>query len=469
MKTKRLRIKITLRLGILLILGGAFLNLAVKNIIDINGTNVIKNDMKMQQNNSTEFINQYFIIKNKTLDEGNFISNSPNIAIKLCDYSNATIGIYDVNGKLQYESSKDKIDKNIDTHIKKAKENRASIFFSNREDDYKGYFAYPLYSGDKFIGIIEIIKDYKEIITNNRNIYFLFTIVEIIFLLGILLSINFIVRKSTKPIENLLKGVKEISKGNYGYEVVEGKNKDEIRELAFEYNNMRKKIKEQIEVTHKLEKNRRDFFCNITHELKTPLTSISGYAELLQTNYDNEKFRNQAIDSIIKESNKLNSMISSILEVSKGQILNKEKSEFDIGILLKQISEEMKIRNNNIDTKLDISKYNIIAIYDEIKSLIINLLENAYKYSIHDASIEIKGYRDEDFYSIDIVNESYDMDDKFKEKAFEPFARGKNSKALDGNGLGLYICKLIVEEHSGHISIDVTGNVVKVNVKLKSM
>lgn len=469
MKTKRLRTKITIRLGVLLILGGVFLNLAVKNIIDINGNNVIKNDMKMQQNNSTEFINQYFIIKNKPLDEVNFISNSPNIAIKLCDYSNATIGIYDVNGKLQYESSKEVIDKNIYTHIKKAKKNGASVFFSNKENDYKGYFAYPFYCGDKFIGIIEIIKDYKEIITNNKNIYFLFTIVEIIFLLGILLSINVIVRKSTKPIEKLLKGVKEISKGNYGYEVVEGKNKDEIRELAFEYNNMRKKVKEQIEVTHKLEKNRRDFFCNITHELKTPLTSISGYAELLRTNYDNEKFRNQAIDSMIKESNKLNSMISSILEVSKGQILNKEKSKFNIGSLLEQISREMKIRNNNIDTKLEIHECNIIAIYDEIKSLILNLLENAYKYSIHNGVIEIKGYRYDKFYNIDIVNESYSMNDEFKEKAFEPFARGKNSKDLDGNGLGLYICKLIVEEHGGHISIDVTGNVVKVNVKLKSM
>lgn len=469
MKNRRLRRKITLRIGILLILGGAFLNLAVKNIIDSNGNNVIKNDMTMQQNNSTEFINQYFVINNKPLDGTSFISNSPNIAIKLSDYSNATIGMYDVDGKLLYKSGKVQSDVRLDAHIKKAKDNKAYICFTNEKDDYKGYFAYPLYSGDKSIGIIEIVKDYREIITNNKNIYFLFTIVEITFFLIILIIINFIVRRSTKPIENLLKGVKEVSKGNYGYEVMECGRKDEIRDLAYEYNNMRKRIKEQIEITHKLEKNRRDFFCNITHELKTPLTSISGYAELLQTNYDNEKFRNQAIESMIKESNKLNSMISSILEVSKGQILSKEKREFDIGKLLKQIFEEMKIRNNYINTKLKIDECNMIAIYDDVKSLILNLLENAYKYSIPNGIIQVEGYKEEGRYKIEISNESNDLGHGFIEQAFEPFVRGKNVEELEGNGLGLYICKSIVEEHDGHISIDVTKNVVKVNVELKSV
>lgn len=467
MKNRKLRTKITIRVGILLILGGVILNIVVKNIIDYSSNNTIKNDMTIQQNNSTEFINQYFMINGKTLDKQTFISNSPMIAMKLSEYDNSTIGIYDVNGELQYQSVNGEVNKSINTHIEQAKNNKAYIYFTQENNEYKGYFAYPFYFNEEFLGIVEIVRDYKEIVTNNRNIYLLFTLVESFFFLIILILTYLIMRKSTRPIENLLNGVKEISKGNYGYEVLEHTNKDEISDLAYEYNKMRKKIKKQIELTHHLEKNRRDFFCNITHELKTPLTSISGYAELLQSNFDNEKFRKQAISSIEEESAKLNSMISSILEVSRGQILSKEKSEFNIGKMLNEVSEEMKIRNNNsIKVKLNIETCNIIGIYDEIKSLLLNLLENAYKYSIEYGEIEIVGQKEEGDYNIAISNKSSNLTADFKEKAFEPFMRGENAEDSDGNGLGLYICKLIVEEHNGDITIDITDNVVKVNVKL---
>lgn len=467
MRNRKLRTKITIRVAILLVLGGMALNIVVKNIIDYSSNNTIKNDMTIQQNNSTEFINQYFMVNGKTLDKQTFISNSPKIAMKLSEYDNSTIGLYDTNGELQYQSVKGEVNKSITTHITKAKDNKAYVYFEQKNSEYKGYFAYPLYSKEEFVGIVEIVRDYKDIVANNKNIYILFTLVESIFFFVILILTYIIMKKSTRPIENLLNGVREISKGNYGYEVLEQTDKDEISDLAYEYNKMRKKIKKQIELTHHLEKTRRDFFCNITHELKTPLTSISGYAELLQTNYDNEKFRKQAISSIEEESAKLNSMISSILEVSRGQILSKEKSEFDIGKMLKEVSEEMEIRNSNyIKVKLNIERCNIIGIYDEIKSLLLNLMENAYKYSVNSGDIEILGYKNDSYYYIKISNKSHNLSSDFREKAFEPFVRGENAIELDGNGLGLYICKLIVEEHNGDITIDILDNVVKVNVKL---
>lgn len=467
MKNRKLRTKITIRVGVLLILGGVVLNIVVKNIIDYSSNNTIKNDMTIQQNNSTEFINQYFMINGKILDKQTFISNSPKIAMKLAEYDNSTIGLYDTNGELQYQSVKGEVNKSITMHITKAKVNKAYIYFEQENNEYKGYFAYPLYSKDEFVGIVEIVRDYRDIVNNNKNIYLLFTLVESIFFFIILILTYIIMRKSTRPIENLLNGVKEISKGNYGYEVLGETNKDEISDLAYEYNKMRKKIKKQIELTHHLEKTRRDFFCNITHELKTPLTSISGYAELLQTNYHNEKFRKQAINSIEEESDKLNSMISSILEVSRGQILSKEKSEFDVGKMIKEVSEEMEIRNSNyIKVKLSIQECNIIGIYDEIKSLLLNLMENAYKYSVNSGDIEISGHKNDRYYNITISNKSHNLSVDFQEKAFEPFVRGENAMDLEGNGLGLYICKLIVEEHNGDITIDILDNIVKVNVKL---
>ncbi|EHI99496.1 integral membrane sensor signal transduction histidine kinase [Clostridium sp. DL-VIII] len=467
MKNKKLRTKITIRVGALLVLGGVTLNIVVKNIIDYSSNSTIKNDMVMQQNNSINFINEYFMVNSKSLDRETLISNSAKIAISLSENNNSTIGIYDDKGQLQYQNVKGEVNKKISEHIDKAKENKAYIYFSDENNDYKGYFAYPFYSNNEFIGIVEIIRDYKEIITNNRNIYLLFTLVESFFFLIILILTYLIMRESTRPIENLLKGVREIYNGNYGYEVLEHANKDEISDLAYEYNKMRRKIKKQIELTHHLEKTRRDFFCNITHELKTPLTSISGYAELLQTNFHNEKFRKQAINSIEKESDKLNSMISSILEVSRGQILSREKSEFNIGKMLNEISDEMRIRNNNcIKVKVNIEEGNILGIYDDIKSILINLLENAYKYSIENGDMDIAGYKESGFYNVIISNKSRNLNSDFEAKAFEPFIRGENANDMEGNGLGLYICKLIVEEHNGEIRIKILDNIVKVIVKL---
>lgn len=467
MKNRKLRSKIAIRIGVLLVLGGVALNIVVKNIVDYSSNNTIKNDMIIQQNNSTDFINQYFRINSKVLDKQTFASNSPKMAMSLSEGNNSTVGIYDENGQLQYQSVKGEINKNINQHINKAKENKAYVYFSQENNEYKGYFAYPLYSNGEFVGIVEIIRDYKDIITNNNNIYLLFNLVESILFSIILIFTYIIMRKSTRPIENLLKGVKEISNGNYGYEVLEQNNKDEIGDLGYEYNKMRIKIKKQIEVTHHLEKTRRDFFCNITHELKTPLTSISGYAELLQTNFNNEKFRKQAIDSIERESAKLNSMISSILEVSRGQILSREKTEFNIGKMLKEVSEEMKIRNNNsIEVRLNIEEGTISGIYDDIKSLFLNLLENAYKYSVKCGQIVINGYKSNGIYKATISNISHNINSDFEEKAFEPFVRGENATDREGNGLGLYICKLIVEEHDGEITIAVTDNTVTVSINL---
>lgn len=467
MKNRKLRTKIAIRIGILLILGGVALNIVVKNIVDYSSNNTIRNDMTMQQNNSTDFINQYFMINSKVLDKQTFVSNSPKIAMSLSEGNNSTVGIYDENGQLQYQSVKGEVNKTIDQHINKAKENKAYVYFSQENNEYKGYFAYPLYSNGECVGIVEIIRDYKDIINNNNNIYLLFTLVESLFFFIILILTYIIMRKSTRPIENLLKGVKEISNGNYGYEVLEQSNKDEIGDLAYEYNKMRTQIKKQIEVTHNLEKTRRDFFCNITHELKTPLTSISGYAELLQTNFNNEKFRKQAVDSIERESAKLNSMISSILEVSRGQILSREKTEFNVGKMLKEVSEEMKIRNNSsIKVKLNIEEGTIVGIYDEIKSLFLNLLENAYKYSVECGEIEINGHKSSGIYKATISNISHNINSDFEEKAFEPFIRGENAIGEEGNGLGLYICKLIVEEHGGEIVINIKENIVKLSIKL---
>ena len=420
---KKLKNKITFGVAILLILGGVLLNISFKYIIYYNSNKSIKNDMIMIKNNSSEFIKQYFLINNEEIDEINILKNSYKLTNKLSKYYNCTIGIYNTNGEYGNQCIKNQKDDNIKDHIEKAKNNKSYIYLVKNNKDRTAYYAYQLYDKSQFLGIVEIIKDYNELIVNNENIYLIFTLVEIIFFSIILVIIYFIVLKSTKSLENLQKGVKEISKGNYNYEMEENIKNDEIDDLIKEYNNMRKRIKKQIEDIHSLEKNRREFFCNVTHELKTPLTSITGYGELLVTNYNNEKLRDKAIASIIKESNKLNEMICNILEVSRGQIISNEREKINIEKLVKNIIDEMNIRieRKNIDIIWQLEEGIISAPLKEFKSVIINLLENAFKYSVDNTFIKVYGRKENDKYLLEIKNTTNNLDYKFKYKAFEPF------------------------------------------------
>ncbi|SHJ84944.1 hypothetical protein SAMN02745163_02702 [Clostridium cavendishii DSM 21758] len=472
MKNKKLKNKILIRVGLLLIIAGIILNLIIKGIIEHNESNVIKNDINIKKNNSIDMIEQFFVINDKPLNEENLVFYSAEICKKLSNYFNATVGIYDINGEFGNKTIVGTEDKSINEHIIKAKSNKSYIVFNDKLDDNKAYFAYPLYIKGDFLGIVEIIPEYKELMKNNKSLYYLFTITEFIFVFLLLIFIYLIISRSTKGLEDLQKGVKEVSKGNYNYEIAVKKNDDEVEELAKEYNEMRDKIKRQIGDIHNFENSRREFFCNITHELKTPLTSITGYAELLKDNYYNDILRDRAISSMISESNKLNNMICNILEASKGQVLCKSNETIQVGLLLKETIEEMKIRLNykHISIDFKIEDCNIIGVEDEIKSVFINILENAIKYSKDDEEIKVITKIIDSFYEIQVINKTLNLDDNFKYRAFEPFVRGENSLNDDrGNGLGLYICKYIIEEHGGSIKMDIKNNEVKINIRLIAM
>ncbi|SHK43923.1 Signal transduction histidine kinase [Clostridium cavendishii DSM 21758] len=470
-KNRTLRKKITSRCALILLISAALLNAVVKYIIDFNEASTIKNDMIMQQKNSTEFIKQYFILSGKKMDKYNFIIEAPKIANNLSDNYKCTIGIYNTDGDCEISVIKGNIDSNVKEHINEAKHNKSYTYMSNKISDYKGYFAYPYYNEDKFLGIVELVRDYESLIVNDRNIYMVFTVAEILSIFSTILIIYFIVSKSTRPLEKLKQGVEEISNGNYSYKINDISFNDEISDIAKDYNKMVTKLKTQIEDVHNLEKSRRDFFCNVTHELKTPLTTISGYGELLLDNYEDTSFRDKALHCIIDESNNLNNMICSILAVSKGQILSREKLKINIKELIEKLADEVSIRtiDKGISIALHLSEGYILGIPYDIKSLILNILENAFKYSPCNSQVSICGKQINNNYSILIKNKSYDVDNEFAKKAFEPFVRGNNSINERGNGLGLYICKQIVTEHGGDISMIIDYNEVQININLISL
>ncbi len=238
---------------------------------------------------------------------------------------------------------------------------------------------------------------------------------------------------------------------------------------------MRDKIKEQIETiesekrkVYKLEKGRREFFNSVTHELKTPLTAISGYAELLLTGMvQDEDFDKRAIERIYSESDRLHKLVLELIDVSKGMyVIKEELRDVDMKELISQSCNDMNIKANKYSLKIiqNISEGIVKVQQDKIRQVLINIIDNAIKYSSGGNEIYVNSFILDDKYVIEVINHSDPIPNEIFNNIFEPFIKSNNDNK-DSRGLGLYLCNEIIKEHEGEITIE-NGPLVKVKIDL---
>lgn len=211
---------------------------------------------------------------------------------------------------------------------------------------------------------------------------------------------------------------------------------------------MKKKIVEMEEENRRIENMRREFVANVTHELKTPLTSISGFIETLQDGAaDDREIRTRFIDIIAIETSRLKRLIEDILVLS--EIENKKES-LDSRIKIKDAIE------GTVDFILPIAQKNGIQLYvdvdndlwiegseDRFRQMMVNLIENAIKYSGDGKRVWVKGHRAFDKIIVSVKDEGIGINSGDLERLFERFYRVDKSRSREagGTGLGLSIVK----------------------------
>ncbi|WP_077621190.1 two-component system histidine kinase PnpS [Sediminibacillus massiliensis] len=212
----------------------------------------------------------------------------------------------------------------------------------------------------------------------------------------------------------------------------------------------------------KLEEMRKDFVANVSHELKTPITSIRGFAEtLLDGAMDDPEARTQFLNIIYKESARLQALVHDLLELSK---LEKEELQLYRGkVHLNRIINDVvplisqQAEKKNILFEKDI-KANIefIGDMDRVKQILINLLNNAVNYTPEGGVVRLKANEDENTIYLEISDTGIGIPDKDKTRVFERFYRvdPARSRNTGGTGLGLAIVKHIVETHHGEIEME---------------
>ncbi|BDR70518.1 two-component sensor histidine kinase [Clostridium tetani] len=276
--------------------------------------------------------------------------------------------------------------------------------------------------------------------------------------------------KKTAMVNKIVKGTEEMVAGNLDYTIDEN-DKGLLGKLAHNINNMKKGFKKSVESQVKSERLKSELITNVSHDLKTPLTSIINYVDLLKSEDLSKEDMNVYIQILDKKSKRLKVLIEDLFEASKissGSIeLNIEK--VDISEILRQALGEFheKIESSSLNFKVNMENYGIYANLDGKKTWRVfeNLIGNILKYSMKNSRVYIDLETEGNKAMVTMKNISaYEMDFN-TEEIFERFKRGDKARKSDGSGLGLAIAKSIVELQGGNMDIVIDGDLFKVIIE----
>lgn len=267
-----------------------------------------------------------------------------------------------------------------------------------------------------------------------------------------------IVRVLLFPIQKLNEGTKEISQGNYDkrLEII---GHDEIAQLSMNMNLMAEAIEKNVNALKQVAEDRRIFIANLAHEMKTPLTSILGFADILRVKRNvNEEEIQEYTGIIIDETKRLKALSGKLMELITIGTTNVEFKEVqlkdileEVEITLKPIMEKQQL---NYITTADKGSINIDK--ELFKSLLYNLIDNAVKASEKGKTIELIAVSDGNSTKIKIIDEGIGIDKKEIEEIVKPFYMVDKSRTREsgGAGLGLSLCVEIARLHNGTIYIE---------------
>ncbi|MGX6961637.1 HAMP domain-containing sensor histidine kinase [Vagococcus xieshaowenii] len=280
-------------------------------------------------------------------------------------------------------------------------------------------------------------------------------ILAISVLIGTILSAGS-ARKILKPLTDFNQALDKVARGDFSVSLTKQHHTKEIRDL---YNNFNKMTQE----LNSIETLRDDFIVNVSHEFKTPLTAIEGYATLLQDEHLDDYERQDYTQMIIQSVHQLSTLTGNILQLSKieNNSLPTEKECFRIDEQIRQVIVflEPEWSAKQIDLHLDLAKLDYLGHKTLLMQVWTNLISNAIKFSEEHDQIYIQLTEEDKHIKIVIKDTGIGMSDIVIQKAFDKFYQGDSTRHTFGNGLGLALVKRIVDLSGGDIILTSTETV----------
>ena len=326
----------------------------------------------------------------------------------------------------------------------------------------------PLVDQNRLEGIIYIYFPLVKISElANNEVIFLF-VSAFIFLIVISFLIYKGIRHIMRPLSNLQRAVEQMSYGNYGTRVPVH-SKDEVGKLSSTFNKMAEAIQQEDEA-------QKTFLATVSHELRTPISYVKGYSEAIQKNIIPENQKEETIQLIVREANRMERLTNELLQLARMENEQAEITLYPIP-LAETLREVQKIlthqaKKKNITLHLDVDDALIIKAEEvKLKQIIINIIENAINYSYEQSKVEITAIENNGHAQITIKDYGIGIPQEDLSHVTERFYRVNKARgrADGGSGLGLSIVEQLLKQLDGKIDITSEiekGTVVKIMLPL---
>ena len=299
--------------------------------------------------------------------------------------------------------------------------------------------------------------EYKQ--PNGLNGIWYINLLIIIMGLSVIGILIYLYMKIIKPFYNMSNMTYELAKGNLTTPLKAEKSKF-FGKFMWGMDMLRENLESNKQKELKLQKEKKTLLLSLSHDIKTPLSAIDLYTKALKENlYDTEEKRVEALEGISANVTSIKNYVNEINKISREDFLNLEvvKQEFYLQDVINDIEKYYKEKLSLLHTAFNIEEFNNVLLSgdsDRLVEVMQNLIENAIKYG-DGKSITIAFADEEDCKLISIRNSGNTLDRDQVPNIFDSFYRGSNTDNIQGNGLGLYICKNLMKNMGGDIFVEI--------------
>ena len=280
----------------------------------------------------------------------------------------------------------------------------------------------------------------------------IFTFMDIVASLGLALLLGIVLPKLLKPLSELSEASNQMAKGEYK-QFLRVKGQDELALLMDSFNKMSIQVEKGIEELRQEAENKQLFIDNFSHELRTPLTIIQGYAQMIQQVKLDEEQRLKYLQYIVSESERMQRMSNELLQLT---VLKREAVRYDWfnnETLIKKVTDSLFVmsQEKSIQLVTDFDEFRSYGNEVLIENLMINLINNAMNACKAGGSVSVGLYKNH----LIVKDDGIGMSEDCQQHLFEPFYREDKSRSRKsgGVGLGMAICKQIIDYHQGEITV----------------